>query len=345
MNRRQFLKSAAALTGGIFVADAAFEARGLTITRHEVSSPTLPPALDGLRIAQLSDLHLPCAAAEHAAAALTADPVDVVVITGDTISHHRQLPLVTPYVARARGRLATLAVRGNNDHWAKVSVPTLSAAYAAAGARLLENAHAVVERDGAALQFVGLDDPAVGHPDIHAALRGSDPSLPSVWLLHSPGYIDRIVPLLRRCRRPCWCSPATRTAGRSAARAARRWCRAPRAASARAFTTRRSAASTSAAASAPAWCRCAFSARPSCPSSRSDVAPRDNAAWHRAGVSAVSAPCVRCTAGYENRRAFPNVGECPTRNLSKLRRVLAGTSLAMRRDGCPASAPASARTS
>ena len=194
MNRRQFLKSAAALTGGIFVADAAFEARGLTITRHEVSSPLLPPALDGLRIAQLSDLHLPCAAAERAAQALAADPVDVVVITGDTISQHRKLPLVTPYVSRVRGRLATLAVRGNNDHWAKVSVPTLSAAYTAAGARLLENAHAVVERDGAALQFVGLDNPAVGHPDVHAALRGTDPSLPSVWLLHSPGYIDRIVP-------------------------------------------------------------------------------------------------------------------------------------------------------
>ncbi|HEX9101502.1 MAG TPA: metallophosphoesterase family protein [Polyangia bacterium] len=194
MNRRQFLKSAAALAGGIFVADAALEARGLVITRHEVASPTLPPGLDGLRIAHLSDLHLPCAAADHAADAIQAEGVDLVVITGDTISRRRKLDLVTPYVARARGRFGTLAVRGNNDHWAKVSVPTLSAAYAAAGATLLENAHTLVPYNGERLQVVGLDDPGVGRPDVGAATRGLDPSLPTLWLLHAPGFIDRIAP-------------------------------------------------------------------------------------------------------------------------------------------------------
>ncbi len=194
MNRRQFLKSAAALAGGIFVADAAVEARGLVVTRHEIASPTLPAALDGLRIAHLSDLHLPCAAADRAAEVIQAEGVDVVAITGDTISRRRKLDLVTPYVSRVRGRFGTLAVRGNNDHWAKVSLPTLSQAYAAAGATLLENAHAIVQYNGAALQIVGLDDPGVGHPDVTAALRGTDPSLPTIWMLHAPGFIDRIVP-------------------------------------------------------------------------------------------------------------------------------------------------------
>ncbi len=194
MNRRQFLKSAAALAGGIFVADAAIEARGLIVTRHDVASPTLPSGLDGMRIAHLTDLHLPCAAAERVVDELARDPVDLVVITGDTISRHRKLPLVTPYVSRVRGRVATVAVRGNNDHWAKVSVPTLSAAYAAAGATLLENAHTVVELGGDKLQIVGLDDPGVGHPDVNAAWRGADPSLPTLWLLHAPAFIDRIVP-------------------------------------------------------------------------------------------------------------------------------------------------------
>jgi predicted MPP superfamily phosphohydrolase len=194
VNRRQFLKSAAALAGGIFIADAVLEARGLVVTRHDVPSPDLPAALDGLRIAHLTDLHLPCAAADRAAEVLEAEGVDLVVITGDTISKRRQLDLVTPYVARVRGRFGTYAVRGNNDHWARVPVPTLSSAYAAAGAHLLENANAVVTFNGSALQLVGLDDPGVGHPDVAAAWRGADSQLPTVWLLHGPGYIDRIDP-------------------------------------------------------------------------------------------------------------------------------------------------------
>ena len=194
MNRRQFLQSAAALAGGIFVADAALEARGLTVTRHEIASPTLPAALDGMRIAQLTDLHLPCAAADRAAETIEAEGPDVVVITGDTIGRHDELPLITPYVARVRGRFGTLAVRGNNDHAARIPLQTLSAAYAAGGATLLDNRHAVVQFNGARLQVVGLDDPGVGHPDVNAALRGSDATLPTVWLLHSPGFIDRITP-------------------------------------------------------------------------------------------------------------------------------------------------------
>jgi len=194
VNRRQFLQSAAAIAGGALLADAAFEARSLTVTRHDVASPTLPPELDGLRIAHLTDLHLPCAAADRAAEVVEAEGVDLAVITGDTISRREELELVTPYVARVRGRFGTLAVRGNNDHWSKLSVSKLAGAFAAGGATLLENAHAVVQYNGARLQVIGLDDPATGHPDVNAALRGSDATLPTIWLMHTPGFIDRIVP-------------------------------------------------------------------------------------------------------------------------------------------------------
>jgi uncharacterized protein len=194
VNRRQFLQSAAALAGGVFVADAAIEARGLTITRYDVPSPTLPPALDGLRIAHLTDLHLPCAAADRAAKAIEAEGPEVVVITGDTIARRRQFDLITPFVARARGRVGTFAVLGNNDHVANIALSRLSAAYAAAGAILLDNAHATVKYNGAALQIIGLDDPGVGHPDVAAAIRGADMTLPTVWLMHAPAFIDRIIP-------------------------------------------------------------------------------------------------------------------------------------------------------
>jgi predicted MPP superfamily phosphohydrolase len=194
VNRRQFLKAAAGLAGAIFLADAIVEAHSLIVTRHDIASPTLPPELEGMRIAHLTDLHLPCAAADRAADVIAAEGPDLVLITGDTISQHEQLNLITPYIARVRGRFGTLAVRGNNEHWARLSVGTLSAAFAAGGATLLENAHAVVQYGGARLQVVGLDDPAVGRPAIATAMRNADASLPTVWLMHAPGFIDRITP-------------------------------------------------------------------------------------------------------------------------------------------------------
>jgi predicted MPP superfamily phosphohydrolase len=42
---------------------------------------------------------------------------------------------------------------------------------------------------------IGLDDPSVGNPDLARALREADRALPTIWLIHSPGYIDRIDPV------------------------------------------------------------------------------------------------------------------------------------------------------
>ncbi len=201
LTRRQFLQAATVLGGGLFVADSLVEARGLTITRADVASPLVPAALDGLTLAHVSDLHLPCAAADRAAEVLARDPVDIIAITGDTISKHRQLPLVTPYLSRFAARLGTFATRGNNDHWARISVGTLAQSYAAAGATLLENGHAVVERGGARLQLVGIDDPSIGRPDVAGAWRRADPTLPTIWLMHAPGFIDTIHPTALGLRR------------------------------------------------------------------------------------------------------------------------------------------------
>jgi predicted MPP superfamily phosphohydrolase len=194
LSRRQFLQAAAALGGGIFVADAVLEARGLSVTRADLASPLVPAGLDGMTIAHLSDLHLPCAAAERAAALLAREPVDVIAITGDTISHKTELGLITSFMQRLTPRLGTFVTRGNNDRWARVPLSTIKQHFAGGGATLLENSHAAVERGGARLQLIGLDDPSSGHPDVRVAWRGADPALPTVWLMHAPGFIDTLHP-------------------------------------------------------------------------------------------------------------------------------------------------------
>lgn len=199
LTRRQFLGAGgAAAAAAALGVDAVFEARTLTISRHDLASPTLPPALDGFRIAHVSDLHLPSVASDKAADALATEAPDVIVITGDTISYRSRFVLVTPLISRMRARLGIFATRGNNEHWSRVPVSQLAAAYAAAGATLLENSHIVVGDGDARLQIVGLDDPAVGHPDVDAAFHGTDPSLPTILAMHAPGYIDKIDPRAHR---------------------------------------------------------------------------------------------------------------------------------------------------
>ena len=84
----------------------------------ELAVPGLPPALDGLRVAHLSDFHLgvpsPGAAAVAKAVDWTAgrEP-DLTVVTGDLLTHPRGEPLLRSLVERLPQ--PTVAVLGNHD--------------------------------------------------------------------------------------------------------------------------------------------------------------------------------------------------------------------------------------
>jgi predicted MPP superfamily phosphohydrolase len=59
ISRRRFLAGIGA-TGFAIAADAfGFEAHCVLVTRHDVSIPGLPSGLDGVRLAQVSDVHFP----------------------------------------------------------------------------------------------------------------------------------------------------------------------------------------------------------------------------------------------------------------------------------------------
>jgi len=59
ITRRRFLAGLGA-TGVAIAADAfGFEAHRVLSTRYEVLVPGLPPGLDGVRLAQVTDVHFP----------------------------------------------------------------------------------------------------------------------------------------------------------------------------------------------------------------------------------------------------------------------------------------------
>jgi predicted MPP superfamily phosphohydrolase len=98
-----------------------FEAGWLRRRVLEVELPTLPPELDGVRIAHLSDLHLGTPSRGERAAAQAFAWVeerrpDLVVVTGDLVSRRSGVPLLRRLVeGLAASGAGCLAVLGNHD--------------------------------------------------------------------------------------------------------------------------------------------------------------------------------------------------------------------------------------
>lgn len=193
ISRRRFLAVVGA-TGAAISADAfGFEANRVLISRHDVPIPGLPSGLDGLRLAQVSDVHFPGnriaarAALEH----LHRERPDIVLLTGDMTESAQAMNDVRNFAAEARGRLATVALLGNWEYRSGVEGGPAQDTYRAAGVKLLVNASTTVDVQGVPLTLVGLDDAVAGHPDLSAARRDVPDGATEIWLVHSPIFASK----------------------------------------------------------------------------------------------------------------------------------------------------------
>ncbi len=200
VSRRDFLRGAAALGATALAAPAARASvgDGPRVERVSFALPGLDPRHDGLRLAQLSDIHVgdrtPPRRIAAAVALANAFEPDLVVLTGDFLSRERH------GVGLLREQLAglsapTLAVLGNHDHW--VDARGAAAALAASGYDVLRNQHTQLRLRGARLSVVGVDDLLTGHADPVRALAGV-PRGSRLVLAHGPRTAD----LLRRAGEP-----------------------------------------------------------------------------------------------------------------------------------------------
>jgi predicted MPP superfamily phosphohydrolase len=166
------------------------------LSRHDVPVPGLPRGLDGIRIAQLSDLHLPAnrGAAERTISLIRAERPEIVVLTGDQCETADGIAELSAFANEVRGTVATLAVLGNWDYRGGTVGELARLAYEAAGAILLVNQHVIIQRGGAELAFVGLDDLLGGKPDLGAASSGVPADTPVILLAHEPGPADDPLP-------------------------------------------------------------------------------------------------------------------------------------------------------
>jgi predicted MPP superfamily phosphohydrolase len=196
ISRRGLLVGAAATAAGALATDAfAVESRRVYLTRHDIAIPGLPPALDGFRIAQISDVHLHGgmhAAARATIALIAAERPEITLLTGDICERKELLSDVTAFTRECQGRMVTLALMGNWEYAAGISPSEAASAYSAGGAELLVNRTGHLKMHGARLNIVGLDDPVRGFPDLREALAGVLPADVTIWAYHAPGLADEL---------------------------------------------------------------------------------------------------------------------------------------------------------
>lgn len=164
----------------------------------DVAFSELPSGLEGVRIVQLSDLHVgPHTARRHLArvaeAVRSADP-DLIVLTGDQVDDYARD--VEP-LARALGGLTAplgvFAVAGNHDVYAGWAA--VRRGMEEVGWTVLVNEAVPLERNGAPFWVAGTGDPAgrvmPGRgggvaPDVEATMARPEPGAFTLALAHNP---------------------------------------------------------------------------------------------------------------------------------------------------------------
>ena len=158
------------------------------ISEHEVRVERLDPRHDGVRIAQLSDIHVgnmtPASHVRAAIAAANASRPDLIVLTGDYVCWRRHEVELAGEQLGGLVAPRVLAVLGNHDYF--VWGAGVRNALERNGYEVLRNQTTIANVRGAPLAMVGVDDPVTRHDDLDAAFAGAPPNVSRVVLCHAP---------------------------------------------------------------------------------------------------------------------------------------------------------------
>ncbi len=195
--RRRFLKRSLGLLLGAGGSSLAYGwrygAKHPVVERVAVPIAHLPEAAEGLRIIQLSDIHLhpytDISLVRAVVEQVNSLKPDLVVLTGDYVLRQASdIFELAPVLATMNTRHGIFSVLGNHDLW--TSKKTVTQGLVKAGIPVLENTGLVLGSKNPLLYLAGTDDGWSGHPDWNAALEKRTDNLPTVLLLHELDFAD-----------------------------------------------------------------------------------------------------------------------------------------------------------
>lgn len=196
-SRRSILRQLTALAtvSTTSAALAADRKQRLVVERIEISVPGLSPAMDGFRIAQLSDLHLePFTTAEdilQSVQACNALKPDLVALTGDFVTHSaRPAPIIAELLAQLKAPYGVHASLGNHDFAS--GAPEVIRALTNQNIPVLRNETRRIHTDKGVLYLGGIDSVYVNKPDVRKTLQDWKQTQPLVLMMHEPDAADVI---------------------------------------------------------------------------------------------------------------------------------------------------------
>jgi predicted MPP superfamily phosphohydrolase len=211
-SRRTFFQYAAAFAGSFpfLAATYGFAAGRLrySVVRVDVPIANIPRELDGLRIAQLSDIHIgdympPNEIARAVDMANALNP-DISFVTGDFVSGEGDpLDVCIAELSRLRAPLGVWGCNGNHEIYAGVE-DDAERLFREKGMRLLRARNEIVERNGARFNLIGVDyqrDHMVRSEDVRPGPMLQEieslvrRDMPNVLLSHNPNSFHRAAEL------------------------------------------------------------------------------------------------------------------------------------------------------
>ena len=209
---RKYFLFTGAITGFLlFIAFGMGMIRGRTnvkVFREEIAISTLPDSFKGLKIVQLSDLHLAGFYHHPGHIQMVVDQVnqlkpDLILFTGDMV--HNFSEEVDPFVDILNGLQAPLgkyAILGNHDYghyfnWKtkaeeEANLDRVKAQIQVAGFDLLLNEHRTISLNGESLEVVGVENwgkpPFPQFGDLAKAMDGTDSTLVKILMSHDPSH-------------------------------------------------------------------------------------------------------------------------------------------------------------
>ena len=155
--------------------------------------PNLPPAFDGYRVAQLSDLHISAAARVDRTVGVVnlvnACKPDLIAITGDFVDGSvaaRQAD-VAP-LADLRAPDGVMGCTGNHEYYS--GWDAWRDVFFYHGIRMLENDGTLLCRGKDALAVLGINDPMSRNPNVRNALRKVPKDVFKILLSHRPTRLE-----------------------------------------------------------------------------------------------------------------------------------------------------------
>ena len=192
--QNRWLTVVALALGAVLNAYGIFHAVAMPeVKRVEVVLARLPVALDGLTVAQISDLHVSLLfkrdRVEAIVRAVNDLHPDLIAVTGDFVDGEipRRAPDLEP-LSNLRAPLGVWGCEGNHEHY--MDYPGWRSYLPRLGIRMLFNSHAVIRTRGESFVIAGLTDYIADKfdhelPDLSKSLEGA-PETFTLLLAHQP---------------------------------------------------------------------------------------------------------------------------------------------------------------